>query len=105
MSLYAYSKRKQADKHLEFGGFIFGDTVEVTEKKHGIPLKYEVNDANPYRLRKDIVDLISSALTDEQRFFVDTMQKYLSEEMGEKVTRYLLRCMTSNSSRRRTTSP
>ena len=31
MSLYAYSKREQADKHFEFGGFIFDDSIEVIE--------------------------------------------------------------------------
>ena len=85
MSLYAYSKREQADKHLEFGGFIFDDAIEVTEKgKLGIPLKYEVNDANPYRLRKEDLLAITDSLTKEQKAFIDEMQTYLSEVMGEK---------------------
>ena len=85
MSLYAYSKREQADKHLEFGGFIFDDSIEVVEKnKLGIPLKYEVNDANPYRLRKEHLLDITNALTKEQKDFVDAMQTYLSDVMGAK---------------------
>ena len=85
MSLYAYSKREQADKHLEFGGFIFDDSIEVVEKnKLGIPLKYEVNDANPYRLRKEHLLDITNALTREQKDFVDAMQTYLSDVMGAK---------------------
>ena len=84
MSLYAYSKRTQADEHLEFGGFIFDDAIEVTEKKLGVPLKYEVNDANPHRLRKEHLLDITSALTPEQRGFVDEMQNYLSDVMGAK---------------------
>lgn len=85
MSLYAYSKREQADKHLEFGGFIFDDAIEITEKnKLGIPLKYEVNDANPYRLRKEDLLTITEALTTEQKAFIDEMQTYLSEVMGAK---------------------
>ena len=84
MSLYAYSKREQADKHLEFGGFIFDDAIEVTEKKLGIPLKYEVNDANPYRLRTEDLLTVVSALTTEQKGFVDEMQTYLSDVMGAK---------------------
>ena len=85
MSLYAYSKRSQADEHLEFGGFIFDDAIEVTENKIlGIPLKYEVNDANPHRLRKEHLLDITSALTPEQRGFVDEMQNYLSDVMGAK---------------------
>ena len=85
MSLYAYSKREQADKHLELGGFIFDDAIEVTEKgKLGIPLKYEVNDANPYRLRKEDLLNVTEALTKEQKAFIDEMQTYLSEVMGAK---------------------
>ena len=88
MSLYAYSKREQADKHLEVGGFIFDDAIEVTEKgKFGIPLKYEVNDANPYRLRKEdlgaVIGILDTELKDVKGF-VDDMQAYLSDVMGEK---------------------
>ena len=84
MSLYAYSKREQADKHLEFGGFIFDDAIEITEKKLGVPLKYEVNDANPHRLMKEDLFAIIDALTKEQKGFVDEMQTYLSDVMGAK---------------------
>ena len=86
MSLYAYSKREQADQHLEFGGFIFDDAIEVVEKNKilGIPLKYEVNDANPHRLRKEHLLDIISVLTKEQKDFVDAMQTYLSDVMGAK---------------------
>ena len=88
MSLYAYSKREQADEHLEFGGFIFDDSIEITEKnKLGIPMKYEVNDANPYRLRKsDLGEIISILDTDlqEVKGFVDEMQAFLSDVMGAK---------------------
>ena len=85
MSLYAYSKRAQADKHLEFGGFIFDDAIEVVEKdKLGIPHKYEVNDANPYRLRKEDLLAVTEALTKEQKGFIDEMQTYLSDVMGAK---------------------
>ena len=87
MSLYAYSKRNQADMHLEKGGFVFGDSIEVVEKKRGVPIKYEVNDANPYQLSKDVIEEITSTLENVQKgaiSFVDEMQKYLSETMGEK---------------------
>ena len=85
LSLYAYSKREQADEHLEFGGFIFDDAIEVTEKnKLGIPVKYEVNDANPHRLGQIQIMEITGKLTQEQRAFVDEMQTYLSEVIGAK---------------------
>ena len=88
MSLYAYSKRSQADKHLEIGGFIFDDAIEVTEKnKLGIPMKYEVNDANPYRLKKEdlgkIISILETDLNNVKKF-VDEMQTYLSDVMGAK---------------------
>ena len=85
MSLYAYSKREQADKHLEVGGFVFDDVIEVTEKnKLGLPVKYEVNDANPYRLKKEDLGTVIAALTEEQKSFIDEMQTYLSDVMGAK---------------------
>lgn len=84
MSLYAYSRRKQADLHLAEGGFIFGDNVEVIEKKRGVPLKYKVNDATPYRLDEASLEKVISTLTDSQKFFVEEMQDYLSTVMGEK---------------------
>ena len=88
MSLYAYSKRDQADLHLEKGGFVFDDSIEVVEKnKLGIPMKYEVNDANPYILKKDdldkVIDLIKTDMPNVKGF-VDEMQAYLSDVMGEK---------------------
>ena len=85
MSLYAYSKREQADKHLEVGGFVFDDVIEVTEKnKLGLPVKYEVNDANPYRLKREDLGTVIAALTEEQKSFIDEMQTYLSDVMGAK---------------------
>jgi hypothetical protein len=84
MSLYAYSKRAQADKHLEKGGFVFDSAVEVVQKKGGIPVKYRVNTANAYNLNRMQINEIVDTLSDEQIAFVDAMQDYLSTVMGEK---------------------
>lgn len=84
MSLYAYSKRKQADVHLEKGGFVFDSNIEVVEKKHGIPVKYEVNTAAAYNIDRGTLYAIAGKLTAEQKAFVDEMQEYLSSVMGEK---------------------
>jgi hypothetical protein len=84
LSLYAYSKRKQADDHLEKGGFVFDTAIEVTEKKHGIPLKYNVNTATAHNLSKETLAQIIGNLSTEQKGFVDEMQDYLSTVMGEK---------------------
>lgn len=94
MSLYAYSKRKQADLHLEQGGFVFDSNIEthketVVETKEGEKvkksiLKYVVNTARAYSISKEALADIVGKLTDEQKAFVDEMQTYLSEVMGEK---------------------
>lgn len=84
MSLYAYSKRKQADKHLELGGFVFDSNIEITEKKNGIPVKYTVNTATAHNISREILSDIIGKLTAEQKAFVDEMQRYLSSTMGEK---------------------
>lgn len=84
MSLYAYSKRAQADKHLEDGGFVFEEAVTVTKKKFGVPIKYTVKMANPHSLAREHLAAVVGALTDSQRAFVDEMQEYLSSTMGEK---------------------
>ena len=84
MSLYAYSKREQADEHLEVGGFVFDDAIEVTEKKHGVPIKYTVKTATAHNLSRESLGEIISTLTQEQKGFVDEMQEYLSSVMGEK---------------------
>ena len=85
MSLYAYSKRKQADAHLEKGGFVFDSSIEVVKRsKLGIPVKYRVNTAHAHALYRDTLMEICKTLTDEQVKFVDEMQGYLSTVMGEK---------------------
>lgn len=84
MSLYAYSKRKQADAHLEKGGFVYDSSIEVVKRsKLGIPVKYRVNTAHAHALYRDTLMEICKTLTDEQVKFVDEMQDYLSV-MGEK---------------------
>ena len=85
MSLYAYSKRKQADAHLDRGGFVFDSSIEVVKRsKLGIPVKYRVNTAHAHALSRDTLMEICKTLTDEQVKFVDEMQDYLSTVMGEK---------------------
>lgn len=85
MSLYAYSKRRAADEHLDKGGFVFErDSVKVVEKKKGVPLKYTVKTSDAYNLSIDQLSEICGTLTSEQAKFVDEMQAYLSDVMGEK---------------------
>jgi hypothetical protein len=84
LSLYAYSKRDQADLHLDIGGFVFDDSIEVIEKKHGLPVKYNMKTQQTYNLTKSELDTIIDELGDGQKAFVDEMQTFLSETMGDK---------------------
>ena len=84
LSLYAYSKRDQADLHLDIGGFVFDDNIEVIEKKHGVPVKYNMKTQQTYNLTKSELDTIIGELGDGQKAFVDEMQTFLSETMGDK---------------------
>lgn len=82
MSLYAYSKRKQADKHLSDGGFVF-DNKSKRKKKKGL-ITYKVNTAQGYTVDAALMREITSTLTEEQKAFADEMQAYLSDVMGAK---------------------
>lgn len=86
MSIYAYSKRKQADDHIEKGGILLNESI-IKEKKLGRTVEVKVNDSTAYRLDKMQVGEIIATLEKEfhgAKDFVDEMQKYLSETMGEK---------------------
>ena len=83
MSLYAYSRREQALAHILEGGIVFDDSI-ITEKKHGIPVKYEVTTKSAFNLSEETFNAICDSLTTEQRAFVDEMQSYLSDVMGAK---------------------
>lgn len=85
MSLYAFSKRDQAEDHLKYGGFVFDGLTEVKAKnKVGITVTYQLKDATAYNLSEETLAEIIGTLTPEQKAFVDVMQDYLSTVMGEK---------------------
>ena len=95
LSLYAYSKRPQADEHLRVGGFVFDDSIEVykenvevkedgEKKKKKSIIKYKVNIKSPHQISTDTLADIVGSLTNEQKAFVDEMQTYLSDVMGAK---------------------
>lgn len=73
MALYAYSRRKGAWDHIEYGGFVFGDE-ELTNP----------NPADSYKLTREQCEAITDLLTAEQKGYVEAMQKFLSETMGGK---------------------
>ena len=80
MSLYAYSKREQAFKHLTDGGFVFDN--KETVRKNG--KEYVVNTAQAFNISAATLRQIIGKLSTDQRMFVDEMQKYLSKTMGAK---------------------
>ena len=85
LSLYAYSKRKQAADHLKYGGIVFDPNTDVVKTtKHGIKVTYDLNDATAYNINDETLGDIISNLTDEQKAFADEMQDYLSTVMGSK---------------------
>ena len=73
MSLYAYSRREGAWDHIEYGGFVFGEKALTNPRP-----------ADSYKLSKEQCEAITSLLTKEQKGYVEDMQKFLSETMGEK---------------------
>ena len=89
MSIYAYSKRAQADKHLREGGIQFKKNAIYKNEKNAErvrsseELTYKITDA----LRIEII----SKLTQEQRAYVDDMQQLLTDwgQKGNEVTRVL----------------
>ncbi len=85
MSIYAYSKRPQAHDHLMKGGITFAkDAITEVKNKMGIVEKYEVNTSKAHNLDPQTIIDIVSVLTEQQRLYVDVMQSYLSDIMGEK---------------------
>ena len=89
MSIYAYSKREQADKHMREGGFqhekkaFYKDSKGVYRLRKKEALTYKISD----KMRFDIIN----ALTKEQRAYVDEMQKVLTEwgEKGNEASRII----------------
>ena len=88
MSIYAYSKREQADAHMREGGFQHakgatykdGKVVKLRKNEH---LTYKIDD----KLRFDII----RSLTKEQQAYVDDIQKLLTSwgEKGNEASRIL----------------
>ena len=84
MTLYAYSRREQAHKHIIEGGIVFEDSMIVEKNKLGIPIKYEVTTKDAFNLSEETFAEIANSLSAEQKAFVDNMQAYLSDTMGAK---------------------
>ena len=90
LSVYAYSKREQAYKHMTEGGFTFDRGSTYRDKKTGLMKKHRtVTEA--YRLNDELIGKIIDTLTDEQKQFADGMLEYLKvmADKGNEVSRKL----------------
>jgi hypothetical protein len=93
LSLYAYSKRSQADEHLALGGFVFDSAIKTHKekvaedgKKKKSILKYEINTKENHQISKATMGEIVAEIEKipGAKDFVDEMQNYLSTTMGAK---------------------
>ena len=81
MSIYAYSKRKQAIAHMSTGGFFFNDSS--TFRKKGGVLDVIKSTEEGYKVNADLLAKIKEVMPKESIDYVDEMQDYLTK-MGEK---------------------
>ena len=85
MSLYAYSRRKQAADHIRKGGIVFDENTKISKKtKLGVTMKFNPADATAYNISNETMAEIVGKLSKEQKAYVEAMQEYLSKVMGEK---------------------
>lgn len=89
MSIYAYSKREQADLHMSEGGFQHQDKAFYKDDK-GLYRK-RAKAEHPYRIGQLQRPKIISMLTKEQREYVDALVDYITKygEKGNEVSRTL----------------
>ena len=77
MSIYAYSKREAAFDHMTEGGFTYAKAQKYVDEK-GVT-RYHNNAGGTWRLTLDDLQKICASLTENQRRYVDIMQKFLTE--------------------------
>ena len=89
LSVYAYSKREQADLHMSIGGFFHNDKATFRKEK-GI-LKMVRTDAVGYKVDDVVLAQIKEVLGKEKMSYVDDMLDYLTKigEKGNEVTRVM----------------
>ena len=93
MSIYAYSRRDQAFKHMSVGGFVFNVGQEYKDNGKKLLGKKRVRNADidTYRMTDGLLHEIIGALTPEQKAYTESMQDYLTKlgEKGNEVSRQL----------------
>ena len=84
MSVYAYSKRKQAISHMTTGGFFFND--DATFRKKGGVISLISSQEEGYKISAETLAKIKDKMSEVAKGsieYVDKMQSYLTD-MGEK---------------------
>ena len=84
MSVYAYSKRKQAISHMTTGGFFFND--DATFRKKGGVISLISSQEEGYKVSAETLAKIKDKMSEVAKGsieYVDEMQSYLTD-MGEK---------------------
>lgn len=98
MSIYAYSKRPQAQDHMTIGGFVFdqGSTYKVGDKEKGKGLFKTFRHAKlseTYRVDPKLIGDVIAELEkiEGAKEYVDKMQSYLTQlgEKGNEVSRIM----------------
>ncbi len=94
LALYAYSFREQAESHLQGGGFVLDPRATEQTKIKNISvdaLAKRLNDSTRYVMDKEMLGNLAARLTEEQRAYVEEMQKYLTSlgKKGNEVSRKL----------------
>lgn len=89
LSIYAYSKRDQAQLHMEIGGFFHNDKSTFRKGKFGLE-HVRVDDIG-YKVDVEMLEQIKQDLSKDQLKYVDEMQEYLTKmgEKGNEVTRLM----------------
>lgn len=92
MSIYAYSKREQASKHILEGGFTHEEGARYKDSKGKLKIfKTRREKAHPNRMNELMVAEVAKSLTAEQRDYVDELVNYITKygEKGNEVSRIL----------------
>ena len=89
MSIYAYSRRDQAYKHMTTGGFTFNTGKTETYKDEDGKKRIRLAQTETYRMTDEIIGEIINSLTADQRAYAEAVQDYLTKlgEKGNKVSR------------------
>ncbi len=90
MSIYAYSKRPQAEAHMTDGGFQYADKSSYKNSKGIITTR--ASNKNTYRVQNKLMLEIINSLTPQQKAYVEDIQNIMAtfgREKGNEVSRII----------------